>query len=154
MPYAALPLATLVASDNNTPMGMRRKQVKADGTKKTVEGMIVAGQRCIIIDDVCTSGESVLETVQDLRSLDLVVTDAVVLLDRQATGTVALAEHGIKLHAALNLSQVCEVLVKHGQLLTDVARQVAVFMSKCRQTESISVCVGIFPLRYQIEFFT
>lgn len=81
-----------------------------------MEGRIIAGNRCLIIDDVCTSGQSIIETAQDLQDVGLTVTDAVVLLDRQATGAANLAQHGIRLHAALSLTQICTVLVKSGHL--------------------------------------
>ena len=114
-------------------MVMRRKEPKSYGMKKLVEGTVVPGHRCIIIDDVSSSGESFLETAKDLRAVGLVVTDAVVLLDRQATGTANLADQGIRLHPALNLSQICGMLVKHGQLSAEIAQQVEVFMVNSRK---------------------
>ncbi|OWA51826.1 Uridine 5'-monophosphate synthase [Hypsibius exemplaris] len=122
VPYAALPIATLEA--------------KAHGTKKVVEGRIVPGNRCIIIDDVCTSGLSIIETANDLREVGLIVTDAVVLLDRQATGVANLAQHGIKLHWALNLTQICSVLVGAGHLTPDVAQQVEAFIAGSCKNEA------------------
>lgn len=114
VPYGALAIAAIVAYENQIPMVMRRKEVKDHGTKKVVEGLIVAGHRCLIVDDVCTSGASIMETAEDLRKVGLVVTDAVVLLDRESGGVEFLEQSGIRLHAAITITQICNTLVLAG----------------------------------------
>ncbi|KAJ4444383.1 hypothetical protein ANN_06175 [Periplaneta americana] len=106
VPYAALPIATLISSRSKIPMLIRRKEAKKYGTKKLVEGKFNPHDKCVIIEDVVTSGSSILETVRDLRSEGLDVTSTVVVVDREQGGKYNLSQQGITMHSLCTLSQV------------------------------------------------
>ena len=83
VPYTALPIATIMSVKANMGMVIRRKEAKNYGTKKMIEGVWSHGQRCLIVEDVITSGGSVADTVKVLRDHGMMVIDCVVLLDRE-----------------------------------------------------------------------
>ncbi|HJS66116.1 MAG TPA: orotate phosphoribosyltransferase [Nitrospiraceae bacterium] len=60
-----------------------RKQAKDHGLGKLIEGSFQPGDRAVIVDDVLTSGGSLLKAVAAAREAGLVVTHALVLVDRK-----------------------------------------------------------------------
>ncbi|XP_004465870.1 uridine 5'-monophosphate synthase [Dasypus novemcinctus] len=130
VPYTALPLATVISSTNHIPMLIRRKETKDYGTKRLVEGAINPGETCLIIEDVVTSGSSVLETVEVLQKEGLKVTDAIVLLDREQGGKDKLQARGICLHSVCTLSQMLEILEQQKKIDADMVGRVKKFIQE------------------------
>lgn len=60
-----------------------RKQAKDHGLGKLIEGAFQSGDRAVIVDDVLTSGGSLLKAVAAARGAGLVVTHALVIVDRK-----------------------------------------------------------------------
>lgn len=69
-----------------------RKQSKDHGLGKLIEGCVRSGDRALIVDDVLTSGGSLLKAVGSAREAGLQVQHALVLVDRQEQGGRARVE--------------------------------------------------------------
>jgi uridine monophosphate synthetase len=116
VPYTALPLATCISVAHEIPMIIRRKEVKEYGTKKQIEGVFEKGETCLILEDVMTSGSSILETTDSLRNEGLKVSDAIVIVDRGQGGKKRLEEKGIKVHALTTLSELATLLYEASKI--------------------------------------
>jgi uridine monophosphate synthetase len=140
VPYTALPIATVMSIKHSLPMVMRRKEAKDYGTKKLIEGVFTSGQQCLVIEDLVTSGLSVLETVAPLKEAGLDVADVVVLIDRQQGGRANLERHGLRLHSVLTIAQALDVLLRHQRIDAALAKQVTDFLAAAQvpPTESAS----------------
>ncbi|MCK6627035.1 MAG: orotidine-5'-phosphate decarboxylase [Anaerolineae bacterium] len=124
VPYAALPLGTAVALTISKSLLYPRKEVKSYGTGKTIEGVFQAGERTVVLEDLVTSGGSVLKAIEPLKAAGLKVSDVVVLIDREQGGREALAAQGYRLHAVLQLSQILETLHQAGRISGEQVAQV------------------------------
>lgn len=84
----------------------------------------------MIIEDVVTSGSSVLETAEVLQKEGLKVTDAVVLLDREQGGKDKLQAHGIRLHSVCTLSKMLDILEQQKKINAEMVERVKRFIQE------------------------
>jgi orotate phosphoribosyltransferase len=117
VPYTALPIATAISLKYHLPMVMRRKEEKQYGTKKKVEGVFEYKQRCVVVEDVVTTGASIMETIRDLEEAGLQVVEVVAFLDREQGARAYLEkQHGYPFRAAITLREIATIL-KESQLV-------------------------------------
>jgi uridine monophosphate synthetase len=115
-PLAGLPLGTALCLDMDKPLIYPRMTAKSYGTGKQIEGVWQVGQTAVVIDDLITSGDSILEAIVALKASGLQVNEAVVLIDREQGGVATMQDHGYKLHAAMTISRVLAILEAHQRI--------------------------------------
>ncbi len=82
-----------------------RKEPKGHGLGQQVEGPVQVGQRAVIVEDVVTSGGSLIAAIQSAREFGLQVERAIAIVDRQAGGAERIAETGVVFRSLLNIRQ-------------------------------------------------
>ena len=120
VPYAALPIGMAVALASGVPLIYNRKESKSHGLGKDIEGLWQPGERVVIIEDVITTGGSIVSSVEQFRAAGLVVEDAIVLLDRQQGGVENLQKTGICVHSVLALGDVLDLLSETGHIPEEI----------------------------------
>lgn len=81
-----------------------RKQAKDHGLGKLIEGTIRTSDRALIVDDVLTSGGSLLKAVAAARQAGLTVTHALVIVDRkEQEGRAKVEQEGLKVISLLTI---------------------------------------------------
>ncbi|MCD1116118.1 orotidine-5'-phosphate decarboxylase [Chryseobacterium turcicum] len=128
VPYAALPMATAMSLESYIPLIIKRKEAKSYGTKKLIEGIYQKGQNCLLVEDVITSGKSLIETIAEVEQEDLKVADIVVVLDREQGGKQLLESKGYKVHTLFNISEVCTILQETGELSDEEVKRIQGFL--------------------------
>lgn len=98
----AVPILVALALETGLPYVIIRKQAKAHGTGKRLEGPDVRGKRVLLVEDVTTTGKSVLEAVQLLRAEGARVDRVETVVDRGEGATEALAAHRVRLGARVS----------------------------------------------------
>ena len=116
IPYGALPTATGLALELHCPMIFPRKEVKAHGTRRLIEGNFHPGEKVVVVDDILISGKSVMEGAAKLESADLKVEDIVVFIDHERGVKDRLAQNGYRAHSVLPISEITETLYEAGRI--------------------------------------
>jgi orotate phosphoribosyltransferase len=81
-----------------------RKEAKAHGTGKLIEGPFVAGDRVVVIEDVITTGGSALKAIEAVRAHGGEVVGVLSVVDREEGGREAIAATGVEVHALVTRS--------------------------------------------------
>ncbi len=110
VPYAALPIATALSLISNIPLIIKRKENKGYGTKQMIEGIYKKGQNCLIIEDVITSGDSLLKTIVDLEKVGLIVRNIISILDREQGGVYNIKKKGYKIITLFRIRDILKML--------------------------------------------
>jgi len=129
VPYAALPMATAMSLESFIPLIIKRKEAKAYGTKKLIEGIYEKGQNCLLVEDVITSGKSLVETIEEVENEGIKVADIVVVLDRQQGGKEKLEDSGYRVHSLFNITEVVEILREVNYIDEDEVARIRDFVS-------------------------
>lgn len=100
-----IPIATALSLKTGLPVVFVRKEAKAYGTCKFAEGFDIKGKKCLIVEDVVTSGGQIIISTEDLRKDGAIIEKAVCVIDRQSGGPAKLAEVGIELIPLFTMSE-------------------------------------------------
>ena len=128
IPTGGLVIASALAIETVKPLIYVRTKTKDYGTSKSIEGKIEDGMKIVLIDDVSTTGGSVVTGLKILKEANLVATDAFVIVDRLEGADNSLKNEGVSLHSLTNILEITKILHEQNliddQILKDVEFQI------------------------------
>ena len=81
-PYGAISYASIISIHRNIPMLFLRKEQKEYGNKNLIEGVYNKNDKVILIEDVITTGNSVIKTAKTLEDNGLKVIQIISIISR------------------------------------------------------------------------
>jgi len=97
----AVPIATALALESKKPLLMIRKEKKGYGTSKLIEGELKKGDQVVVVEDVTTTGNSLLKAINAIHENGGIVKRAFVVVDRLEGARNNLKKHDIELEPLL-----------------------------------------------------
>ena len=124
VPTGGLVVAASLATEIVKPLIYVRKQAKEHGTGKAVEGVTCQDMKLLMIEDVVTSGGSVINAIKSIKEEKMIVKDAYAVVDRMEGATEALQDESVRLHSLLTINDITQSLFEQKLITEDVLKQV------------------------------
>ena len=125
VPTGGLVVAASLATEILKPLIYVRDRTKRTWNRKSSRRCYICqDMKLLMIEDVVTSGGSVINAVKSIKEEKMTVTDAYAVVDRMEGATEALQNEGVKLHSLLTIKDIAENLFEQKLISEDVLKQV------------------------------
>lgn len=92
-----VPIAVAVSLETDLPLIIIRKEAKEYGTKGQIIGDFIKNSRVLMVEDVATTGGSVMKAIKLLQDECLLIRNVIVVVDRDEGAQEVLANEGVEL---------------------------------------------------------
>jgi len=110
VPTGGLVVASALAIEVVKPLIYVRNKPKEHGTTKSIEGKTSAGMKVVMVDDVATTGTSVLNGIKQLKESGLSISGVYVIINRLEGADKALDDMGVQIHQLTDILEITNVL--------------------------------------------
>lgn len=133
IPTAGLAFSSPLALQFSKPMLYARKEEKQYGRERRIEGVIKPGWNVLVVDDLVTTGGSIVSAAQAIREEGGEVKDAAVLIDRLEGGGTNLRKSGVSLHSLTDIVELSDILYSEGMIGDDEMKAIVRQVGKKRR---------------------
>ena len=126
VPTGGLVIASALAIETVKPLIYVRTKAKDYGTTKMIEGHFKDGIKVLMIDDVATTGGSVINAIKLLKQKQIEITDAFVIVDRMEGASENLKAQGVKMHKITDIREIADNLYEAGLIPQDIIQKVRI----------------------------
>ncbi len=101
----AVPLAAATSVAAGVPYVIARKQRKEYGTANLIEGRLEEGEEVVVLEDIVTTGTSLVDAIEALREAGATVDRAMVVVDREEGGRENVEDADVEMEALVTASE-------------------------------------------------
>jgi orotate phosphoribosyltransferase len=124
IPTGGLIIGSALAIETVKPLIYVRNKSKDHGTAKSIEGKILSDMRVMMIDDIATTGTSVLNGIKQLRAEGLSISNACVIINRLEGADKILNSVGVTLHQLTDILKITEILFHEKLIGKDILEKI------------------------------
>lgn len=125
---AGIAHAAIAAHILNLPMGYVRSGAKDHGRKNRIEGKLEKGQKAVVVEDLISTGGSVMEVVNALKEAGAEVLGIVSIFTYgMQRGKALLAAENVKNVSLTNFDEVADVAAKKGYIAPEDVKKLLAF---------------------------
>jgi orotate phosphoribosyltransferase len=130
VPTAGLAFSSPVALQLEKPMIYVRKEEKDYGRKKRIEGTLNLGSKVLVMDDLITTGHSIMGAVDAIREEGGEVKNVAVLIDRLEGGKSNLKKAGVTLRPLTDILELVRTLHERDEISEEEMKAIKAQVSK------------------------
>ncbi len=124
IPTGGLIIGSALAIETVKPLIYVRNKPKDHGTTKSLEGKILSGMQVMMIDDVATTGTSILNGIKELKAEGLSISNACVIINRLEGADKLLNSVGVILHQLTDILEITETLFQEKLVSEDILEEI------------------------------
>ena len=124
IPTGGLIIGSALAIETVKPLIYVRNKPKDHGTTKSLEGKILSGMQVMMIDDVATTGTSILNGIKELKAEGLSISNACVIINRLEGADKILNSVGVIHHQLTDILEITEILFQEKLVSEDILEEI------------------------------
>jgi len=113
MELGAVPLVVALSLETNIPYVILRKEKREHGTSRQIEGIEIDGKRVLLVEDVTTSGGSVVKAIQIIRENKGIVDEVIAIVDRESGAEEKLRNVDVSFIPLISVSDILKLNKKN-----------------------------------------
>ena len=124
VPTGGLVVTSALAIEIVKPLIYVRNKPKEHGTTKSIEGKTSAGMKVVMVDDVITTGTSVLNGIKQLKESGLSVSDTFVIINRLEGADKAFSDIGVQMHQLTDILEITNILFQEKLISEEILEKI------------------------------
>ena len=124
VPTGGLVVTSALAIETVKPLIYVRNKPKEHGATKSIEGKTSTGMKVVMLDDVLTTGTSVLNGIKQLKDASLSVSDVYVVINRLEGAEKALSDVGVQIHQLADILEITDILFQEKLISEEIFNKI------------------------------